>query len=88
MSTFFTDIIEQGYALTNPTTALPRSTRRLCLPGHDSRTTAYIEKMSDIEQVFRLLTPTRSILVATYLIILATLRVPRRPPPKPAIQPA
>lgn len=55
MSTFFADIIEQGHAPANPVSALPRSTRRLYRPGHDSRTTAFIEKMSDIERVFRLL---------------------------------
>jgi len=55
MSTFFADIVEQGHAPANPVSALPRSTRRLYRPGHDSRTTAFIEKMSDIERVFRLL---------------------------------
>lgn len=53
MSTFFADIVEQGHAPANPVSALPRSTRRLYRPGHDSRTTAFIEKMSDIERVFR-----------------------------------
>jgi integrase len=53
MSTFFADIVEQGHAPANPVGALPRSTRRLYRPGHDSRTTAFIEKMADIERVFR-----------------------------------
>jgi integrase len=53
MSTFFADIVEQGHAPANPVSALPRSTRRLYRPGHDSRTTAFIEKISSIERVFR-----------------------------------
>lgn len=55
MSTFFADIVEQGHAPSNPVSSLPRSTRRLYRSGHDSRTTPFIEKMSDIERVFRLL---------------------------------
>ena len=53
MSTFFADIVEQGHAPANPVGALPRSTRRLYRPGHDARTTAFIEKMADIVRVFR-----------------------------------
>ena len=52
LSTFYADIVEQGHAPTNPIGALPRSTRRLYRPGHDSRTTSFIERMSDIERVF------------------------------------
>ena len=53
LSTFFADIVESGHAPANPVASLPRSTRRLYRPGHDSRTTAFIEKMADVERVFR-----------------------------------
>jgi len=52
LSTFYSDIIEQGLAQVNPARALPRSTRRLIKSTHDPRQTAFIEKQGDIARIY------------------------------------
>jgi integrase len=52
LSTFFADVVEQGYALANPVSSLPRSTRRLYRSTQDPRCTPFLEKLSDVRRVF------------------------------------
>jgi integrase len=52
LSTFFTDIVEQGYAKANPALSLPRATKRLLRPSHDPKQTPFIERQEDIRRVF------------------------------------
>jgi integrase len=52
LSTFFTDIVEQGYARANPAVSLPRATKRLLRPSHDPRETPFIERQEDVRRVF------------------------------------
>jgi integrase len=52
LSTFFTELVEQGHASGNPVGALPRSTRRLYRNAHDPRTTAFLERPADIRAVY------------------------------------
>ena len=54
-STFFAEVIEQGHARVNPVSLLPRSTRRLYRSKHDTGNTPFLEKPSDVEQVFKAL---------------------------------
>jgi integrase len=52
LSTFFSDVIEQGHARTNPAKSLPKSTRRLFRSTHDPRQTAFIERQGDIARIY------------------------------------
>jgi integrase len=52
LSTFFSDLVEQGYATTNPVASLPKSTRRLIRNAHDPKQTPFLEKQDDIRRVF------------------------------------
>ncbi len=52
LSTFYTDLIEQGFAAANPARGLPRSTRRLIKSTHDPRQTPFIDKHVDIGRVY------------------------------------
>jgi integrase len=52
LSTFYTDLLEQGHAKTNPARSLPRSTRRLIKGTHDPKQTPFIEKQVDIARVY------------------------------------
>jgi len=51
-STFFAEVIEQGFARVNPVSLLPRSVRRLYRSKLDTTNTPFLEKASDIERVF------------------------------------
>jgi integrase/recombinase XerD len=55
LSTFYTDLIEQGHATKNPVRMLPRSTKRLIRPSHDPKTTPFVEKRADIVRIFKAL---------------------------------
>jgi hypothetical protein len=44
--------IEDGKATSNPARGLPRATRRLVKPTHDSRTTPFIEKLEDVRRIY------------------------------------
>jgi integrase len=55
LSTFYTDLIEQGYATKNPARMLPRSTKRLIRSSHDPKTTPFVEKREDIVRIFQAL---------------------------------
>lgn len=52
LSSLFEDLVERGIAPANPARRLPRSTRRLCKPTHDPRTTPFIEKLEDVRRIF------------------------------------
>jgi len=52
VSGLFSDLVEQGHAAHNPVRLLPRATRRLIRPAHDSRTTPFLERKEDIRAVF------------------------------------
>lgn len=52
LSTFFTDLVENHHAASNPVRALPRSTRRLYRPTSDPKSTPFIEKLSDVRRLF------------------------------------
>ncbi len=52
LSVLFEDLVERGVAPSNPARRLPRSTRRLCRPTHDPRTTPFIEKLADVRRIF------------------------------------
>jgi integrase len=52
LSNLFSDVIEQGYASSNPARALPRSTRRLIRNAHDPKTTPFLERQDDVRRVF------------------------------------
>ncbi len=52
LSTFFTDLIEQGHAQANPARSLPRATRRLIKGTHDPKQTPFIERHGDIARVY------------------------------------
>ncbi|MGB8294254.1 MAG: site-specific integrase [Polyangia bacterium] len=53
LSTFYSDLCERGLAATNPAKGLPRATRRLIKPSHDPRTTPFVEKLADVERIYR-----------------------------------
>lgn len=58
LSTFFSDLCERPRetgAAANPVRTLPRSTRRLMKPTHDSRDTPFLESLSDVRRVFQAL---------------------------------
>jgi hypothetical protein len=55
LSTFYTDLIEQGHATKNPARMLPRSTKRLIRPSHDPKTTPFVERRADIVRIFKAL---------------------------------
>ena len=52
LSTFYSDLVERGFATTNPVRSLPRSTRRLIRVAHDPKTTPFIETLDDVRRVF------------------------------------
>lgn len=53
LSSLYTDLVEDKLAPANPARGLPRKTMRLIQPDHDPRTTPFIEKLSDVERIFR-----------------------------------
>jgi integrase len=55
LSTFYTDLIEQGHATKNPARMLPRSTRRLIRPSHDPKTTSFVEDRADVVRIYQAL---------------------------------
>jgi integrase len=52
LSTFYTDLIEQGHAMSNPARSLPRSTRRLIKGTHDPKQTPFLERHADIASIY------------------------------------
>jgi hypothetical protein len=52
LSTFFADVVEQGFVSVNPVSTLPRSTRRLYRNAADPLTTPFLERPEDIRRVF------------------------------------
>ncbi len=44
--------MESGTATANPCRTLPRSTRWLIKPSHDSRTTPFVEKFEGVRRIF------------------------------------
>jgi len=55
LSTFYSDLIEQGHAESNPVRALPRSTRRLVRSTHDPRTAPFLGSLGDVRAIFQAL---------------------------------
>ena len=55
LSGLFTDLIERGLCQKNPARDLPRSTARLIKPSHDPRTTPFVEKLGDVDRIYRAL---------------------------------
>lgn len=52
LSTFFTDVVEQGLSPVNPAKSLPRATRRLFRNAHDPKQTPFLERQDDIRRLF------------------------------------
>ncbi len=52
LSTFFTDIVEQGHVDDNPAKRLRRSTRRLYRPTHDPQDTPFLEQLAHVRAVY------------------------------------
>ncbi len=52
LSALYTDLVERGLAVANPTRNLPRSTMRLMRSTHDPRTTPFIERLSDVRRIY------------------------------------
>jgi integrase len=53
LSTFYTDLVERGLARANPAKNLPRATRRLIRSTHDPKTVPFLEKLEDIQRIYR-----------------------------------
>lgn len=52
LSVFFSDLVDEGRAQTNPCRALPKTTRRLLKNAHDPKTTPYLERLEDVRRVY------------------------------------
>ena len=69
LSTFFSDLCEQGHAGANPARGLPRQTRRLIRDAHDPKQTPFIEKQQDIARIYeKLAQPFATIFIAGALM--------------------
>lgn len=55
LSSFYSDLCERGLAKVNPAKGLPRATRRLLKSAHDPKTTPFVEKLSDVQRIYRVL---------------------------------
>lgn len=55
LSSLYTDLCERGLAKANPARGLPRATRRLLRSLHDPNTTPFVEKLADVERIYRAL---------------------------------
>jgi integrase len=64
VSGIFSDLVEQGHAEHNPVRLLPKSTRRLIRPAHDSRTTPFVERLDDVRRIYTALPRPTSIAYA------------------------
>ena len=64
LSVFFSDLVEEGRASSNPCRALPRSTRRLMKNAHDPRETPFLEKLADVRRVYLALPDRYSVMFA------------------------
>jgi integrase len=53
LSTFFSDVIEQGWAIANPVGALPRSTRRLYRNAREPHGKPFLQSRDDIGRIYR-----------------------------------
>jgi len=53
LSTFYTDLCERGLAKVNPAKGLPRATRRLIRSSHDPKTVPFVERLADVERIYR-----------------------------------
>jgi integrase len=53
LSQLFEDLIEDKHATANPARGLPKKTLRLMQPDHDPKTTPFIERLADIERIYR-----------------------------------
>lgn len=73
LSTFYSELVEDGLARDNPVKKLPRRIRRLVRPAHDPRTTPFLQRMEDVRRVFLAL-PDNQIRVAFALGAMAGLR--------------
>ena len=52
LSTFFSDVVEQGHVTVNPVSVLPRSTRKLYRSDKDPADTPFLERLEDVRRVF------------------------------------
>lgn len=52
LSVFFSDLVERGFATSNPVGALPRATRQLMRNAHDPKTTPFLERLEDVRSVY------------------------------------
>jgi integrase len=55
LSTFYTDLCERKLAQVNPAKGLPKATRELLKSSHDPKTTPFVEKLADVERIYRAL---------------------------------
>jgi integrase len=55
LSSLYTHLCGRKLAKSNPAKGLPEETRRLIRPSHDPRLTPYLEQLSDVERIYRLL---------------------------------
>lgn len=52
LSSFYTHLLEQGHATTNPVRLLPKATRRKIRPANDWRNTPFLHRLPDARRVF------------------------------------
>lgn len=57
LSTFYSDLVDDGVVAMNPVKQMPRRLRRLVRPAHDPRTTPFLERMEDVRRVYLALPP-------------------------------
>lgn len=55
LSSFYSDLTERRLAKSNPAKGLPRATRRLLRSTHDPKTTPFVEKLADVQRIYRAL---------------------------------
>jgi len=55
LSTFYSDLIDDGKATKNPARMLPKATRKLYRPTYDPKKTPFVERREDVARLFRAL---------------------------------
>lgn len=53
LSSLFVELVEERLATSNPARGLPRKVTRLLVPDHDPKTTPFVERLADVDRIFR-----------------------------------
>jgi integrase len=64
LSTFFSDLVEEGHVDDNPVKRLRRATRRLYRADHDPMDTPFLERLDDVRRVYQALPAPYSVMFA------------------------